>query len=467
MKVLNSLRSGSENWNELASLIQTEITNNKDGFSRLVLRRMQGSVAEVNAGADWAVSVLQMFTPAAGKGINRSKPDGAKLDNLKEPWSDWFEEWCKYRAVWYVLNARFAGKEGKDAKVASLVPGTQVNLSALRNLADEFVGGSWLVSGRAYTNIKGDVFALLGVARWLVEHSEFAPVPENRSYRYSRTREAGRARPRDVVAGLATAYFKSLGTGRALSNTSTLRLPDWFPLTADTFENWLAVLDEHRQVLSYLDEEKAEEADLLVAYRDAVSGNDLGDYLEFFADHGANLMRRREQNSYVEQFTMSRLEMLIMGLGSDWKVDISALVKDRAFLALADAVHEGTVKAQYWKGQGQQEYEIHYGLAQQWKRAADRGLDFLQALSDFVRSYNEENAKRKEKQKFSRDDVARGDLDRVLGYVTSGSVDTRTLCLLLLAYGFAMTDEEVKNAQAARDKRRDAAARVNQSGVGQ
>ena len=156
-----------------------------------------------------------------------------------------------------------------------------------------------------------------------------------------------------------------------------------------------------------------------------------------------------------------------MGLSSDWKVDISALVKDPAFLALADAVHEGTVKAQYWKGQGQQEYEIHYGLAQRWKRSADRELDFLQALSDFVRSYNEENAKRKEKRRFSRDDVARGDLDRVLEYVTSKRVDTRTLCLLLLAYGFAMTDDELKNAQASRDKRRDAAAGVNRPVVTQ
>src|SRR5208283_2544799 len=99
---------------------------------------------------------------------NRSKPDGAKLDNLNEPWADWFVEWCKYRAVWYVLNGRFAGKEGKDVKVAALIPGTRVTLSALRNLADEFVHGRWLASGRAYTNVKGDVFALLGLAGWLI-----------------------------------------------------------------------------------------------------------------------------------------------------------------------------------------------------------------------------------------------------------------------------------------------------------
>jgi len=455
MKVINSLRSGSESWNDLVRLIQEELTNNAENFLRIVLQRIKGEPTEIKHATHWSVSVLQTFTPTAGKGVNRSKPDGAKLDNLNEPWADWFAEWCKYRAVGYVLNGRFAGKDGKDVKIAALLPGTQVTLSALRQIADEFVRGSWLVSGRAYTNVKGDVFALLGLARWLIERSEFAPVRENRLYRFLKTRQAGLPRPRDVVAGIATAYFKSLGTGRALSNASNLFLPDWFPLTARTYEDWLAVLDEHAQVLAYLDEEKAEDAALLVSYRDAVSANDLEGYLEFFVDHGAHLMRRREQQSYTEQFTKSRLEMLVMG--SDWKIDISGLVKDPAFLALADAVHEGTVKAQYWKGQGQQDYEIHYGLAQRWKRAADQGMDFLQALSDFVRSYNEENAKRKEKARFSRNDVTRSDLDRVLEYVTSGRVDTRTLCLLLLAYGFAMTDEEIEKAQAAREKRRDAA----------
>jgi hypothetical protein len=108
MKVLNSLRSGSESWNDLVRLIQEELTNNADKFFRIVLRRIQGELAEMEPGRDWSVSVLQTFTPTAGKGVNRSKPDGAKLDNLNEPWADWFTEWCKYRAVGYVLNGRFA-----------------------------------------------------------------------------------------------------------------------------------------------------------------------------------------------------------------------------------------------------------------------------------------------------------------------------------------------------------------------
>ena len=142
-----------------------------------------------------------------------------------------------------------------------------------------------------------------------------------------------------------------------------------------------------------------------------------------------------------------------MGLSQELNPHVAPLLKDPSFLALADAVHEATVKAQYWKGQNQQDYEVRYGLALQWKRAADRGLEFIQELSDFVRMYNEENAKRKEKGKSSRVDVVRSDLDRVLEFITSRKIDTRTLCLLLLAYGFAMTDDERKRVQAAQERK--------------
>jgi hypothetical protein len=460
-KAINSLRSGSEIWNDLARAIQEKLAGkDKRAFARDVVSRLQSSLTVLAAGNALPVSVLQSFLPIAGKGTNRSKPDGAKLDNLKEPWADWFEEWCRYRGVWYVLNARFAGDKQKDVKFAALLPGTQISLAAMRTIADQFVQEDWIATGRAYSNIKGDVFTLLGLARWLVGHSEFAPAPENRLYRFLKARQPGLPRPRDVIAGLSTAYFKSLGSGRALANTSSLLLPDWFPITPSTYNSWLAVLDEHCNVLSYLDEKKSEEAELLRKYRDALSSNDLGRYLEFFAEFGEQFIRRRGRDLYTEQFTRSHSEVLIMGLSSELNPNIALLIKDGAFLALADAVHEATVKAQYWKGQNQQEYEIHYGLAHEWKRAADRGLEFIQVLSDFVRAYNEENAKKKEKSNFSRDDVARADLDRFLEYLTAQRVDSRTACLLLLAYGFAMTDDERERAQAARDKKQTAQTTV-------
>lgn len=451
MKALNSLRSGSESWNNLARSIQSEIEHKPTEFFQLVVDRVCGEPNRPSALDEATFGVLQAFLPTAGKGTNRTKPDGAKLDGLKEPWKDWFSEWCKYRGVYYVLNAQFIKS---DIKLQCLIPGTRADLGALRALADEFAEGGWLRQGRAFTNLKADVFALIGLARWLIKHSEFAPIPENRLYNFLKTAKPSAPRPRDFIAGISNAYFSDLGAGRALTNVNSLFLPDWFPVSVDTYNDWLAILDEHQAVLAGLDETKAEEAALLASYRNAISTNDLARHLDFFADFGANVLRRGARGRYPEQYTRSILEVLLMALGQDLNPNIPAFLGDSAFLSIADAVHEATVKAQYWKGQNQQEYEIHYGLAQQWKRAADRGDEFVQVLCDFVRSYNEENAKRREKDRDrpTREDVARADLDKVLSYLTSKKIDPRTVCLLILAYGYAMTDDEKQRQLAARAK---------------
>jgi hypothetical protein len=459
-KGLNSLRAGSESWNNVAHAVQRQITEDPNALAAYAIARVSHQDAAtpkpLAATLERAkASVLQTFWPTAGKGINRSKPDGAKLDNLKSPWVDWFDEWCRYRGVSYLFNARFAGAGGKDLKFLCLAPGTEITLEALRKLADELTEGKMFVAGHAYSNVKSDVFAVLGLAEWLIKHSEYVPNPQERIVRFLRTIRPTQPRVRDLLAGVQVAYFKSLGTGKALSNVSTILLPDWLPVSHATYEAWRTLLDEHQRVLASLDEEKAEEAGLLLAYRDAVSRNELDLYLDFFADYGANYMRRKGRGDFSEQFTQPNVEVLTMALSQDLNPRIADLVKAPGFRSIANAVHEATVKAQYWKGQGQQDYEIQYGLAQRWKRAADQGTEsFLVELADFVRAYNEENGKRHEKKKPTRETVAQADLDALLAFVTSGDVNAKTVCLLLLAYGYSMTADEKAHAEAAREKKR-------------
>ncbi|MBI3786295.1 MAG: hypothetical protein HY270_23140 [Deltaproteobacteria bacterium] len=459
-KALNVMFSGSKSWNDLAGAIQRQISEDSDALAAYALSRaLQWRPLKPEplgaAEAEAKAKVLQAFWPTAGKGINRTKPDGAKLDNLKDPWVDWFDEWCRYRGVGYLLSARFVGSGSQDIKVLCLAPGTQISLPVLQKLADELTEERMFVAGHAYSNVKSDVFAVLGLAEWLVTHSEYVPNPEERTVRFLRTIRPSQPHLRDVLAGVQVAYFKKLGTGKALSNVSTILLPDWLPVSTATYETWRTVLDEHQRVLASLDEEEAEEAGLLLAYRDAVSRNELDLYLDFFADYGANYMRKKARGQYGEQFTQPNLEVLTMALSDDLNPRIADLVKTPGFRGIANAVHEATVKAQYWKGQGQQEYEIHYGLAQRWKRATDQGTEFfLQELADFVRSYNEENAKRQEKKKPTRDAVAQADLDTLLAFVTSGDVNAKMVCLLLLAYGFSMTADEKARAEAAREAKR-------------
>ena len=465
-KALNALRAGSESWNNVAHAVQRQLAADPDELAAYVVARVfyQAAATPANLAATLKkakATVLQTFWPIAGKGINRNKPDGAKLDNLKGTWIDWFSEWCRYRGTRYALSARFAGPGGKDLKFTCLLPGTEISLGGLSKLADELTEGHMFLAGRAHTNVKSDVFAVLGLAEWLITHSDCAPLPEERIVRFLKTIRPTQRRVRDLISGVQVAYFKSLGTGKALSNVFTILLPDWLPVSADTYEVWRALLDEHERVLRTLDKqrsddkENAEETNLVIAYRDAISRNQLDLFLDFFADYGTHYMRRIGRRQYSEQFTQQNVEVLIMALSEDVNPRIADLIKSAGFRSIANAVHEATVKAQYWKGQGQQDYDIHYGLAQKWKRAVDQGTEFfLHELADFVRAYNEENGKRQEKKKPTRDAVTQTDLDTILNSITSGELNARMICLLLLAYGYSMTANEKANAEAAREANR-------------
>src|SRR5437667_12235295 len=105
-----------------------------------------------------------------------------------------------------------------------------------------------------------DTLKAVGLAQWSIEHSEYAPRPEDRMIRFLRTIRPKQRRFRDLLAGVQLAYFKSLGTGKALSSVSTILLPDWLPVSEQTYQVWRSLLAEHKRVLKTLDEQKGEEA---------------------------------------------------------------------------------------------------------------------------------------------------------------------------------------------------------------
>lgn len=421
-KAIHSLQ-GSKSWNALAVWLHAWLKHTSASSLRVVVERLSGKGVAAPEGDLPSFGVVQAFSPAAGKGTNRPKPDGAPLDNLKGSWQDWFDEWMKYRGVGYCLNARFFDQ---DIKFAALLPGSCIELEVLRNLVSEFRERGWVEETYAYTNIKHDVQALLWLAKWLVEHSEAAPRKPQLSFRV--LGPSASRRPRQLLAGISTAYFKSLGQARALAGASVLLLPDWLPIARETYGQWIEILAEHRRVLRLLSEDISEEARLLARYRDALCANQLVPYLEFFADYGENFMRRRAADDYREQFSVPNLKELIMAISPDGNNAVHRLVNEPAFLNMARAVHEATVSALYWQGRAKQEsnlYDVHYGLAQRWKRAVDQH-QFINELMDFVRAYCEENAKknprRAERKQYVRAEVTTADLDGVLAYLRAGEL---------------------------------------------
>lgn len=384
------------------------------------------------------VAAVQVFTPAVGKGLNAAKTTLTAASSLPNNFVDWFDEYLKYLGLDTVANARAVGD---DIKLFVISPGS-LHAGALGRLSDEF-----FKLRLPWSSTQIDIQGALGLAKVLVEQL----TPDELD-------EYEEATPRNFVSGLQTAYFKSLGSARALANVGFIGLPGWFPVTSENVEDWLEILEEHMAVLRILNEERSEEAELLFLYRDFLSA-DKGQALntqalfEFLSSYAPFLVRARERKRYVRQFTTDNLRRLLMSLNRKFE----EIVEDPGFRAVAAAIRRATVTEQYHKSKGNQVFEIEYGLFQDLKRKARFPDQFIGALSEFINSYNAQNARREEQLRGRggrrRPRLTVSELDSVVKLIDEHG--SEPVAMLLIAYGSARDSrapDEAAEIAAAEEK---------------
>lgn len=371
-------------------------------------------------GLDLDASSLQVFNPTVGKGVSRPKAAAASPSSLPGYFVDWFEEWMKYVGM---ENAGRLLGIGKDVKAAVISP-MRVRVRELKVQAE-----SWLDLMPPWSPIKFDIFLVIGLARILLEQSEFA------------ARDGGgwrRRSPRSIVAGMHTAHFKSMGPSRSLFNTSFIALPGWIPATdRESVATWLEVLDEHWAVLRPLDEDKSEDAEILKSYRDFLSGPTTETLCGFSSDFGVYAMRKLAAGKPCKRFSTESFERVVEQVDST----LADLVKDPAFQEIAGAIRKATVTEQAYKRMGNQEFEIHYGLLPELRRKAQFPEQFIAALSDFIAKYNAETARHFESGRGKRR-RARVSEEALEGIVPLILEHGRPAALLLIAYATCKAKRE-------------------------
>lgn len=244
-----------------------------------------------------------------------------------------------------------------------------------------------------WSSVTVDILYSLGLARFLIVRSGLTAEATAGGVLDLMNR-----RPSDLVAGLQTAYFTSLGNARALTNTSFIGLPGWFAVTAESASVWIDIIDEHRRVIRGLDAEKTEELRLLQLYRDFLSSSAAGltPFLRMLTGYAAHLLRAREQKNRrvsPSQFTVPLLRRLITEMAAQY----GQVFANEGFRNIATAIRRSTVTEQYWKSRGDQQYEIRYGLFQDLERKTHFPGEFLKAIGKFVMDYDVENAKIEER----------------------------------------------------------------------
>lgn len=377
----------------------------------------------------WRVS--QLINPVQGEGQHHPKANRLNTRNWVE--SFWLLEFLKAVGLWKCAVPRTV-RGGTDRKTYVVSP-KQITLGVHEDVFPKF--GAAL---RNETAVKMDIFAALQYANVLLEYSEQKRVTEGRV-------------PDRVMAGLHVTTYKLLSQNAYTTmNLAFIGIPEWIGEISNREETKAAqaVIKEQLEVIGSIqtvsengkDIEKDKLYELLALYRDFLSGRELSSFFEFCVRFSEYLIHELHQKHFwVKPFTRKNLRRLFMSN----EAKLSEIIDNEGFRHIAYAIRRSTITPQYLKGESM--YEVRYGLGMELKRKAAYQEDFLNALSDFLQSYNEENARKRTKTgQQLRDNYRVEDLAQVVRLVEK--YGSELVCHLLIAFGYASESDDESKAQS-------------------
>jgi hypothetical protein len=117
--------------------------------------------------------------------------------------------------------------------------------------------------------------------------------------------------------------------------------------------------------------------------------------------------------------------------------ELSQILESTGFRKIATAIRRSTISAQYRKKVfDDRRYDVRYGLGRDLMRRAQYQEDFLIALSEFIQSYNQENAQVMETRPGPyRPSITTEDIEEVMRLIDEYPAEL--IAKLLVAFGYA------------------------------
>jgi len=365
---------------------------------------------------------IQLLNPHQGKGLNEPKSNSLTMGNMK---SFWLIEYMKSCGLWLCTAPR--RKDGNsDLKIYIIAP-HRITLAAHQAVFETFCRRLW-----SNSSAKMDCIAALLYTDILLKHSEAGQYDELDFDGYG---------PEDVVSGFHVVQYKLLSRNAYTAiNLAFLGLPNWTGEVKkyEKVKELQNVIEEHMRVVESIDEGRSDGYNLLLLYRDFLSGGNWGKFFDFTAGYSHYIMGQFAQGRYVPLFTTTSIRRLIMAT----KKPLIEIVENSGFQNVAYAIRHSTVIPQSRKARNQDTlYEIRYGLGMDLKRKSTVRDDFINALSDFMQSYNQENNRILERvKKQMRRDIRTLDIQEIVNLVDS--YGSEVIANLLVAYGYARESRE-------------------------
>lgn len=384
------------------------------------------------------LTASQMFNPHQGKGQNQVKANRRRLSNQKVFWLPEF-----LKAVGLLEAAVPRTVTGADVRKTYVLRPRNLAIAHHRRIMAEFRRRLW--NQRAITL---DITATLLYTQTLLDYIE---VEEQELWFEDETPAL-----EDIVDGVNVVTYQALSANAyTMMNRAALGLPRWIgavPAVRDerARRRLHAIIEDHLGAVRAIDETESEGYSLLRRYRDHLSSGDLFDFLDFAGRYGAYVVRRLARNRYARPLSEDNMRSMLMT--HDDK--LGPILDDQGFRNVAEAIRRSTIVPQYI-GRRDSLYRIRYGLGQDLVRKSHYADEFLTTLSEFMASYNAENARIQEQRgEQRRRNLTTEDIDRIVALVDTHGPDL--IAGLLVAYGYARDtnrspDEEQPDEDAIRN----------------
>ena len=365
------------------------------------------------------VTASQLFNPHMGKGQNRAKANKLTMGNENV---FWLLEFLKAVGLW---EAAVPTINAGVRKTYILAP-HEIEITRHQQIFRRFRDRLWNEGV-----VKQDIMASLLYAEALLEQSIEDDEPDI----------FGDGGISNVVNGMGVATYQLLSANSyTMMNLAFLGLPDWMPgiRTSEDARQYVEILQEHRERIRNIDEDRSEGYALLQLYRDFLSGNYLAPFYEFLAGYSSYLTSALDRSRfYVKPFSEKYLRRLFKMTNPA----LAPLLEDEGFRNIAYAIRMSTLVPLYL-GRSTSRFDIRYGLGQDLMRKAQYEDDFIQILSEFMQSYNDESMRVYERTKGAarRKLITTQDIESVVKLVDKHG--SKTVCNLLVAFGYARDPRE-------------------------
>jgi hypothetical protein len=397
-------------------------------------------------------SAVKLFIPTAVQGVNRLKADNNKTDSQKD---DWLTLWLIAAGLFeFGFSERVKVAESTyDWRVVALIP-KEISLSEYRTVLDEL--RKYDPPGGGHGIARFDAELVLKFSRELLNRH---PVKEQ-SQVQQRTHRCRGQSVKASVSGFSGTHFGSKGQVYGVKEVFSLGLPKWIqPETTQEAIGYQRVLREHLAIVQSL---PSEEVELLAAYRDFITGNDLQLFFRFqvsYADYIVRQFADPKAKSLPKQFSEEGLDVMTRSFDkADQNYSISEITENDGFLRIARAINSATVyagKITVKKAEGVYErieldWQRTYGLAQRLGNHIVSKENFTAELTAFLTSYQNENLRlieklEKEGKSLKRVRVNKEDLDQFLKVLYDRRFSCSLVANLLLAYGYAKWKKPLKD----------------------